>query len=415
MAARRWSLLVMAVIAACGDNLPGEPAPDAAGDDPVVTTYYKHVAPILTRRCVSCHVEDGVAPFALTSYAAAREEAVRIADVTERRIMPPWPAESSGACNTFVDQRRLAADEIATLAAWLRDGALPGDPRDAVTVAPPPPPAFTPGIRLQASAAYTVVNGPDEYRCFIVDPKLVTQQYITAISMQLDRAEIVHHMQLFSADTQAQRDEIAVREAEDAAPGYACDDEGVGPNLRYIGVWAAGDLVRRWPAGTGVRLNPGSHLVLQFHYHNHGTVPLADRTALELETASSVSSVGSILGMSASPLILPPNEPSIAVTESTPVPFTPTYARAVRLHMHEIGIHARMELERDGVSTCMLDIPRWDFGWQLFYTFEQPIQLLPGDRIRVTCVYDTTSRTTTTTWGTSTDDEMCIGYTYIAR
>ena len=63
-------------------------------------------------------------------------------------------------------------------------------------------------------------------------------------------------------------------------------------------------------------------------------------------------------------------------------------------------------------AQCLLDIPRWDFGWQLFYTLEQPIGLEVGDKLRLTCAYDTTTRTTTTTWGPSTEDEMCLGYTY---
>lgn len=414
MTARRCSLLVMVVVVACGNNLPGESAPDAAGDDPVVTTYYKHVAPILTRRCVSCHVEDGVAPFALTSYAAASEEAVRIADVTERRIMPPWPADSSGACNTFLGQRWLSEAEIATLGKWVSDGRQAGDPRDAISVTPPPPPPFIPAYRLQSPDSYTVASGPDEYRCFVLDPGLTEQRFITAISAVLDHAGLVHHAGLFSADTAVQRTAIADRDAADPLPGYACKGQAIG--ARDIGIWSAGDLTQRWPAGTGIPLPAGAHIVLQFHYHNHGGVPVTDRSAIDLELAGSVSSPATIPLIRGYPLDLAPGQPDVVVSSAGLIGIhAPTYARAVRLHMHKLGTHARLELERDEVSTCLLDIPRWDFGWQLFYTFDQPIRFLSGDRLRITCGYDTTSRTTPVTWGQDTDDEMCLGYMYVAE
>lgn len=411
----------MLVVAACGSDRTGiDPGPEPGvdgGDEPhVVTTYYKDVAPILTRRCAGCHVEDGVAPFALTSYAAAREEAVRIADVTERRIMPPWPAESSGACNTFVDQRWLPAAEIATLGAWLRDGAPEGDPHDAVAVTPPAPPAFTPSVRLQSAQAFTASPNRDQYRCFVVDPALATDRFIRALSVVLDRAEIVHHIQLYSADTAQARTAIANRDASHFGPGYPCDSSGPGTGLRYVGVWAAGDHVPRWPAGTGMRIPAGAHMVLQFHYHNHGTVPITDRSAVDLELSDLVTSEAEIHDVSGIPLHLPPGQAETIVSAASDVPISsPTMVRAVRLHMHELGTHARLELERGGARTCLLDIPRWNVGWQLFYSLDQPIALQPGDKLRVTCSYDTTSKTEPVTWGLTSDDEMCLGYTYVAN
>ena len=393
--------------------MPGEPPTEDASPAPDSITYHRDVAPLLARHCTTCHREGGIGPFALTSFTEAHETAGAIADATGARIMPPWPADGGGDCNTFLDRRHLDDAEIALLAAWAADGAPEGDPRDAVAVTAPPEPAFTPAIGLASVAPYVVAPGPDEYRCFVVDPQLTAEQFMTAIRPELDKSEVVHHIQLFSADTAEARTTIASRDVADPGPGYACDTEGTGPGLRYVGVWGAGDRVRRWPDGTGVPVPADAHLVLQLHYHNHGSIPLADQTRIDLELAPSVASPASIWSVHGLPLDLPPGRPEISVTRHRRVAVTaPSHARAFRLHMHTLGIRAKLELVRNGVATCLLDIPRWDFQWQLFYTLAQPIAMLPTDSLLITCAYDTTSRTETTTWGIATDDEMCLGYVY---
>jgi hypothetical protein len=61
---------------------------------------------------------------------------------------------------------------------------------------------------------------------------------------------------------------------------------------------------------------------------------------------------------------------------------------------------------------CMLNVPAWDFDWQLAYWYERPITFSPSDSVRITCTYDTTSRTEVVTWGEGTQDEMCLTFVY---
>lgn len=403
----RARLGIALALAACAAP-PEETAPP---------TYHGDVAPILAARCATCHTDGGLGPFPLESYHQAAEVAGDIAWVTGRRIMPPWPADSSGACGTYAGARWLDDDEIDTLARWAAAGAPEGEPAVAAPVPRPPAQPFRADARLQADAPHTVAPGADEYRCFPVDLGLERDRYYTAISVALDRADVVHHIQLYAAQNARDEDDLAARDSSDPAPGYACGPEGPGP-LRYIGVWAPGDLVRRWADDTGILLEAGRTVVMQVHYHNHGDTPVADRTALDLELADEVAEVGRIISFAGLPLELPPGQPDVVVTGGRSISVTePTFVRGVRLHMHRLGTRGRLELGRDlgGVEfgTCLLDIPRWDFDWQLFYQLAEPIPLEHGDRIHVTCAYDTRSRDATTVWGLGTEDEMCLGYTYL--
>ena len=87
-------------------------------------TYSEHIAPILQKNCLTCHHQDGIAPFALADYDNAKTHAVKIAEYTQARLMPLWrPVEGYGA---FKNERRLTDDEIEIIHKWVETGTPAG-------------------------------------------------------------------------------------------------------------------------------------------------------------------------------------------------------------------------------------------------------------------------------------------------
>ena len=82
-------------------------------------TYYQDVAPIITNNCLSCHREDGSAPFALDSYETVRALGPSIVDSITQRRMPPFHADNSGECQDFVHSPWLASEDIETITSWV--------------------------------------------------------------------------------------------------------------------------------------------------------------------------------------------------------------------------------------------------------------------------------------------------------
>jgi len=74
--------------------------------------------------------------------------------------------------------------------------------------------------------------------------------------------------------------------------------------------------------------------------------------------------------------------------------------------MHEIGHSFRADRIRDGVVTTVYELTTWDFErqtprWAVW-------ELLPGDTLRVHCVYDSSQRAVATPGGSSSEThEMC--------
>jgi hypothetical protein len=71
----------------------------------------------------------------------------------------------------------------------------------------------------------------------------------------------------------------------------------------------------------------------------------------------------------------------------------------------------------DGRVETVLDIPRFNFNWQLVYELKEPLDLPAGARIHATAWYDNTSAnkfnpdpTAEVRYGLQTSDEMMIGY-----
>ena len=82
-------------------------------------------------------------------------------------------------------------------------------------------------------------------------------------------------------------------------------------------------------------------------------------------------------------------------------------------HEHEFGSSFKMTLNPDSPDErVLLDIPRWDFDWQLNYEPVEQIVLQPGDTIRVECEWDRSkipddAEPRYIVWSEGTNDEMC--------
>ena len=82
-------------------------------------------------------------------------------------------------------------------------------------------------------------------------------------------------------------------------------------------------------------------------------------------------------------------------------------------HMHELGSSYRMTLNPGTPDEkVLLDIPVWNFAWQLAYSPVDDVVLKKGDNIRVTCSWDRRERFDPDpryiVFAEGTEDEMCF-------
>lgn len=397
----------LAVVAACQPPSPREATP----------TYTQHVEPILRRHCVGCHRSEGIAPFALETYAETKAHAEHLVQVVASRTMPPWNVDNSGACHTFKNARWLREDEIEIFTRWARAGAPKGPEVPVPLLFPAGPTLDRVDVTLDPGLAYTPpADQEDNYRCFVVDPSLDAPKYLTGYHVRPGSKKLVHHVLLFApVGTAATAKAEALDAAEDGL-GYTCFG-GPKVDADVVAGWAPGTPPTLYPEGTGVRLRAGTKFVMQIHYNTVQAIE-ADRTLIDLRLDASVGKQAFITPLADTDMLLPPGLTSAETSVSSPLselPKSGVTVHAVFPHMHTLGRHLKLEQITAEGTTCLANVDRWNFAWQQFYFYEQPVHI-PWNAtgaLKLTCTFDTSSRRELVRWGEGTLDEMCLVYLYV--
>jgi hypothetical protein len=362
-------------------------------------------------------VKGGIAPFPLVTYQDAKNVAPAIKAATASREMPPFNLDNTGACNTFSDARWLDDEQIKTIGKWVDAGAPEGDAAKAP--APPGPGAVLAGksITLDSRATYTPdAKKSDEYRCFIVDPALTADRFLTGYQVNPGDSRVVHHLILFSLDTANAEQQAAALDAADPKDGYLCFGGSGVPESRFISGWAPGAGATYFQEGTGIRLSAGRKLVMQIHYNlANGAFP--DHTTMDLALADSVQKEATIIRVAAKGFTLPPGQSLTSVSGQASIPATKGAVTVwgVSPHMHTRGKTQDAWYDNGGTKTCLSKVTRWNFHWQGFSRLSQPLRLPAGGTLNVTCGYDTSHDTTVVKSGEETSDEMCIDFLYVTN
>ena len=112
--------------------------------------------------------------------------------------------------------------------------------------------------------------------------------------------------------------------------------------------------------------------------------------------------------------------PTVASNRLTRLPIVPWNARVLSFfpHAHLRGKAARYEVRLpDGTKQTLLDVPHYDFNWQLNYRYAEPVAVPRGSSLTYTAWYDNSDKNPanpdpkrTVRWGQQTYDEMHLGY-----
>jgi hypothetical protein len=418
---------------------------DGDGDALAATTYWQDVAPIYYETCVSCHRDGGIGPFPLDDYASAAAWAPASALAVENRVMPPWLVSDDGTCNDWQHSPVLSQEQIDTIMAWVDEGAPEGTPRDDLTLPElgglaDTLPLTTPEFMPEPEGG--LLTKFDEYRCFLIDPELDHDVYMTGYEVTPGNDALVHHVLAMPVDpnhvTEAGLTNMQAMQAlDDESPdriGWPCLGAG-GDGVDVAGLpvsWAPGQGAVRLPAESGYRIAAGNLMIVQIHYnlYDASLIGQTDSSTVELQLVDTVEREGlfdvadGLLDtmFEGNPYAIPAGDPQHAFTWRLPADWYIGWQGSEELelwgffpHMHTYGtsLTARVFDENGEELGCVGEVPRWDFGWQIYYFMEQPIILKPGYEIEVTCTYDTTDAPTDLLPGWGTFNEMCLMGMYL--
>jgi Ca2+-binding EF-hand superfamily protein/mono/diheme cytochrome c family protein len=404
---------------AVGSMLRSEPAEIAATSAPgcaldlpaqstvasTNVTYHRDIARIMQANCVECHHSGGVGPFALDSYDAVIEHAGMIRKQVERGAMPPWFAAAlEGQTHTpWANDRSLSERDRDDLLAWLASDRPKGDVADA-----PKPRQFPsewsigkPDAIIAATKPISIkAEGTMPYQHVTVTTDFPEDRWVRGYEILPTERQVVHHVI------------ITVYEKSRKVRGGG--DEGT------EGYWAAyvpGNTKQIYPEGFARKLPAGATVSFQIHYTPNGKA-VQDTMRMGLLFAKEPPKY--VVHTTALPnarIHIPAGAANHIETTQRKLP-TDINAMAWMAHMHVRGKAFKFEaISPDGKTETLLDIPRYDFNWQLRYDYAMPRFLPHGTTIKITAVFDNSTGnpanpdpTKNVRWGQQTYDEMMIGY-----
>lgn len=345
--------------------------------------FRKDVVPIVRARCAGCHHPGGGAPFSLLDDADVKARAELIADLTRRRIMPPWMPERGE--HAFANDRSLSEEEIATLGRWVREGAGVG------TSAPPAPwePAASLGredLVVTLPEPYALAaGGPDVYRNFVVPLPGVARRFVRAWEFRPGTTGAVHHA-FFFFDRTGESARLDLQDPEPGFPGLHVPRGAQAPAGHFLS-WQPGAEARRsddypWP------LDAGAVLVIQAHLRPTGKPELVRPSFAFSFTDRAAAKQPAKIGLWSYDIDIPPGAAAHAVKDSFTLA-TDVDVLGLLPHAHLLAASVEARARRpDGTSTTLLRIPRWNFDWQGDYVYREPLFLPKGTELTMEILYD---------------------------
>ncbi len=369
-------------------------------------TYSKQISRLVQKRCRSCHREDQIAPFALSTYDDVANWAEMMQEVMENGRMPPWHANP--AYGHFLNDARMSAKEKSLFSQWLKNGRPEGDPADL-----PAPLKFAKGWRIpQPSAVYRMptayqvpAKGVVPYQYFMLDPGFTEDKWVVASEVRPGNRSVVHHLILFFIPP-----EQKVIRGEDAL-------------FNAIAIFVPGMPPSVVQDGLAMHIPAGSKLVFQAHYTPNGSPQTdlsevglifaePDQVEKELETEAALNFRFLIL----------PGAKNHRVEATYDIQYDASL-HALTPHMHYRGKSFQVSAKYpDGKQEILLEVPEYDFNWQSTYFFSKPKFLPSGTRLELVAHYDNSADnlanpdpTATVHWGDQTWDEMMVGMILLSR
>lgn len=339
-------------------------------DEDTPPDYAKQIAPILQQNCVHCHRKDGIGPWSMNSYRRVSNYAEMIEEVLLTRRMPPW--DPNPDYGEFKNGHVLSRDDTQALLKWVDAGAPGSDGTDPLKAPLEPLPEWRlgkPDATLHLPEPQKVPpTGIVDYRYVEVPSPFTNDVWLAAMDIKPGNNKVVHHVILYAK-----------------WPGGPEDGTGHGT---FIVGWAPGASPLRYPAGVAKKLPANAKLTLELHYTTCGTEETdSSEVALYLADGPQERNAETREAIEWN-LHIPPGEAEAGhvATYSFQKPAT---IYGLFPHMHFRGKWMRYELlYPNGKRETILDVPRYDFQWQLSYYPKNPIHVPAGTWLLVRGAFD---------------------------
>lgn len=239
-------------------------------------------------------------------------------------------------------------------------------------------------------------------------PDVTKDYHVIADEPLIDNSYVMHHIVLNACS--APLNTTGANECGMASDGC----------LDTIGLWTVGTYGSCTNENFGFRIGKTGfkYLVMQLHWNNPEAVDhYYDTSGIRLYYTETLRpNDGGILTTGQMYLELPGGRRDVKIEGNCPSSCTEQYPSNIYftdslIHMHYLGYKGYIQHLRDGeVINDLITEDSYSYDSPRSFPHRPAIEFRPGDELKTTCHFKTTSKDTTTYYGDATDDEMCFGF-----
>lgn len=339
-------------------------------------SYEHEIAPLLKARCAFCHVENGLAPWAMNRHLMVLGWSPMMRETVITRRMPPGQIDN--AVGNWENTHELSDEEMALLIEWIdqrgpRDGEV--DPLAEIMPAAADWPMGPPDLIVDVPEQAIPATGNVDFLVKRTALDIPGDKWIKAVSYKVGDKSVLHSLLVYAVDRGF--------DSADADALIASD------NAEFISVYVPGETDDVFADNAGFALSANSDLVFKLRYLTSGRETV-DRTqiglyfhenkpALELDTVA----------LEKTDLQIPADE-----REHTEVVLSQPLAQDSWLSSYSPHAHSRgstMTLSviyPDQSEELLINVANFNYNWQLAYRLREPKLIPAGSVFRATTIYD---------------------------
>jgi len=356
--------------------------------------FETNIKPILTKHCVNCHQNGGIAPFALDNWTDVDARAIMIGAVTASKYMPPWRADTS--FQHYKNENYLSKNEIELIQQWIQNEQPRGIvERRKIKGLPPNKVKKKQGTEIQIgfNRAFIIKGeNKEEFRFFHLPSKIKENGFIQSIEFAPGNKKQVHHSRIMIDTTQSISGIDGLSEEDSSILKYQTKPLAD----PFLFGWVPGNDKIIFPKGIGKKIYANSDFIVNVHYVP-SPIQVVDSSSIIIQlTDEPVEREAQTLtltenNISNQPFIIYPNKKSTFYMRS-PILQDSISLISIMPHMHLLGKSFKSyAITPDGNILPLVHVPSWDFNWQTTYQFTKFTVLPKGTVIYAEATYDNTN------------------------
>jgi Copper type II ascorbate-dependent monooxygenase, C-terminal domain len=353
-------------------------------------TWFKDVQPIINKRCSPCHSPNNPGPFNLISYNDIASRTGFIIEVINNGYMPPWYADTS--FSHFANENKITAKEIAIINAWVKTGKKQGkkDKKKKETVAVT---LSKPDMVLSRKKPYTIPgDNKEHFKIFVIPSNTPKDRYVKSVQYIPGNKKLSHHSRIMIDTTNQLRPDDGI----EVGASSEFEKQGIKMYDLFWKGWVPGNYSYSYPPGTGKLLPANADLIINTHY---SPSPVEEKDDLKIEINFLQEPPERLIetfildekSISNPPFLIEENKTAKYYMRSPLLPFDISLI-SVLPHMHLLGKSIKVyAISPGGDVLPVINIPNWNFNWQMSYVFPSFLKLPKGSVVYAEALYDNTS------------------------